>query len=782
MIDDKPTIAIAKPFLKAMGELSKTNQNQVRAFLDKFEKDPNSGSIHKETLHNAKDNKLFSARVNSGYRVILGYDDKSNVYLLLYVGPHDDAYAWASRKRIDINPKTNAVQLYDVVDAGTVEAPASSMAYTPQTAERTTQMHEASSATDEMTVSWDKQEAAKPLPQEFRELTMQDLTMFGVPYIWQELVLQMKTYGQLQERIGQLPGDCVPYLQLVAEGSSIHDVLDLAKDSNGYSDFVGLDKTTKAGTFDAGEAGHLAPGEDYRKALTSYASQETFVIVEGEEDLRRILDAPLEQWRVFLHPSQRRYVERDYKGSYRLTGGAGTGKTVVAMHRAKYLAARLVRQHSAHKVLFTTYSRNLATDIKANLQLICTQEELGRIDVLNLDRYVAGCLRQRGFDYQLTYDDVAIGEAWKAAIAESGQSQWSGEEAFLRDEWEEVIKDKGITTLGEYFRSSRRGRGSRMSRAQKASLWKVAEAYHRYMSEHKQWDVYQAMGMVEDSLRAGRITSPYAHIIVDEGQDFSAPAYRMLRAMVPEGANDLFIVGDAQQRIYGKTVTLSQCGIAIQGRSRRLRINYRTTEQIRDAAERVFDTSGTDVAAEAFKAVLDQTRQGEPERFDDLNGETVESNDSHSLMQGPAPIAKQFGSQQEEYEAVTEWIDTLIKQNGEDDPDYERRICIVTPAKYLCDRWVEYLDQRGYATYVLGKDAEDADRPGIRIATMHRVKGLEFDAVAVADVNPGTVPPKGKLEETTDVVSRHELCKQYRSLIYVALTRARKEALMAGVR
>lgn len=351
-------------------------------------------------------------------------------------------------------------------------------------------------------------------------------------------------------------------------------------------------------------------------------------------------------------------------------------------------------------MLFTTYSRNLATDIKENLQLICTQEELGRIDVLNLDRYVAGCLRKRGFDYQLTYDDVAIGEVWKAAIAESGQSQWSGEEAFLRDEWEEVIKNKGITTLGEYFRSSRRGRGSRMSRAHKASLWKVAEAYHRYMSDHKQWDVYQAMGMVEDSLRAGRITSPYAHIIVDEGQDFSAPAYRMLRAMVPEGTNDLLIVGDAQQRIYGKTVTLSQCGIAIQGRSRRLRINYRTTEQIRDAAERVFDTNGTDVSDEAFKAVLGESMQGDPERFDDLNGETVESN----------------------------------------------------------------------------------DRPGIRVATMHRVKGLEFDTIVVADINPDTVPPEGKLEETTDVVSRRELGKQYRSLIYVALTRARKEALMVGVK
>ncbi|MDE5641838.1 MAG: AAA family ATPase [Bifidobacterium castoris] len=451
----------------------------------------------------------------------------------------------------------------------------------------------------------------------------------------------------------------------------------------------------------------------------------------------------------------------------------------MAMHRAKYLAARLVRQHSAHKVLFTTYSRNLATDIKANLQLICTQEELGRIDVLNLDRYVAGCLRKRGFDYQLTYDDVAIGEVWKAVIAESGQSQWSGEEAFLRDEWEEVIKNKGITTLGEYFRSSRRGRGSRMSRAHKASLWKVAEAYHRYMSDHKQWDVYQAMGMVEDSLRAGRITSPYAHIIVDEGQDFSAPAYRMLRAMVPEGTNDLLIVGDAQQRIYGKTVTLSQCGIAIQGRSRRLRINYRTTEQIRDAAERVFDTNGTDVSDEAFKAVLGESMQGDPERFDDLNGETVESNDSHSLMQGPAPVAKRFHSQHEEHKAVDDWITEQIAKNGE---DYERSICIVAPAKYLCDQWVNYFEQHGRETYVLGREAEDTDRPGIRVATMHRVKGLEFDTIVVADINPDTVPPEGKLEETTDVVSRRELCKQYRSLIYVALTRARKEALMVGVK
>ena len=778
MIDDKPTIAIAKPFLKAMSELSKTNQNQVRAFLDKFEKDPNSGSIHKETLHNAKDSKLFSAKVNSGYRVILGHDDKSNVYLLLYVGQHDDAYTWASRKRIDINTATNAVQLYDVVEEGTVAQPVP----TPYISQYDGQMANTNgqqSDTVEPVVSWDKQEAGKPLPEEFLTLTRQELTAFGVPYIWQEIILQLRTYGQLQDRIEQLPDDCVPYLELIADGSSIQDVLDLAADANGYSEYVGLDKTTKSTTFDARDIGRLPADEDYRKALTSYASQENFVIVEGEDDLRRILDAPLEQWRVFLHPSQRRYVERNFKGPYRLTGGAGTGKTIVAMHRAKYLAARLVQQHSACKVLFTTYSRNLATDIKANLQLICTQEELKRIDVLNLDRYVANCLHRRGFDYRLTYADAELENAWEAAIAESGQTEWKGKEAFLRDEWEEVIKDKGIRTLTEYFQSSRRGRGLRMSRAQKASLWKVTEAYHRYMSEHKQWDIYQAMNMVEDALRSGRLTSSYAHIIVDEGQDFSAPAYRMLRAMVPESANDLFIVGDAQQRIYGKTVTLSQCGIAIQGRSRRLRINYRTTEQIRDAAERVFDTSGTDVADEAFKAVLNQAQQGEPERFDDLNGEEIETNDSHSLMQGPAPAAQQFSNTQEERTAVTNWIDEQIQKH---DSDYERNICLVTPTNPLCNAWAEYLDQHGYMTYMLDKEAEDIDKPGIRIATMHRVKGLEFDTVIVADINPGTVPPQWLLDEATDVVSKRELCKQYRSLIYVALTRARKQAFMVGLK
>lgn len=801
MMNDRPMIAIGKTFLKAMGDLPKNAQNQVRTFLDKFEKNPASGAIHKEGLHNTRGAKLYSARININYRVILAYDDVSQVYLLLYVGAHEDAYNWASRKCVDINSTTNAVQLYDVVDAGTMQAAPAAHSYASHVPDYEPQAQTSSTdyaatesriVIEQEDIDWSNRKAQEPLPEEFNRLTVSDLRAFGVPDLWQELVLQMKTYGQLQEYMDQLPEDCTPYLQLIAEGDSIKDVLDLAVDAQHSSPYVGLDKTAAAESVLQPGDQQLPAQEDYRKALASYASQENFVIVEGEDDLRRLLDAPLEQWRVFLHPSQRQYVEHDYKGSYRLTGGAGTGKTVVAMHRAKQLAANLVRRHSAHKVLLTTFSKTLATDISANLRLICTAEEIKKIDVLNLDKYVAERLRAREFAHQLTYDDDIINGSWKRAVVESAQTQWSGDVPFLRDEWEQVIQAGGIKTLEEYFRSSRRGRGRRMSRAQKASLWKVAEAYLRIMSEQQKWDIGRAMNMVEDALRTGKMATPYAHIIVDEGQDFTASGYRMLRAMVPEGPNDLFIVGDAQQRIYGKTVVLSKCGIAIQGRSRRLKINYRTTEQIRDAAERVFDASGTNVAAEAFKALHHELADNDREQFDDLNGELIPSDDSHSLMQGPAPLAEQFGTRQEEFDAVLGWIDGVCNQqdadsgeneDGQIDEQYERNICIVTPSNHLCGQWAEYFERKGIEYYRLGNDAEDLGEPGVRIATMHRVKGLEFDAVAVVDVNSDTVPPTVALESTSgDKVAVRELCKQYRSLLYVSLTRARKRAYMVGIK
>lgn len=268
----------------------------------------------------------------------------------------------------------------------------------------------------------------------------------------------------------------------------------------------------------------------------------------------------------------------------------------------------------------------------------------------------------------------------------------------------------------------------------------------------------------------------------------------MIRALVDEHDNDIFIVGDARQRIYGRTVVLSECGIKIQGRARRLRINYRTTEEIRDTADRIFQTSGKEVADSVFDAVRNAIPDGaQTTTFDDLNGGNIELGDSRSLVNGPEPIAHRFASHDDEEEAVRRWIFELCGElwmSGVNDDDSTvankvdpRNVCVVARTGPLVAHWKSVLDDGlPYGVYRLGPGEDDRQKAGIRVTTMHRVKGLEFDYMIVVDVNDGVCPPAAALQSVTgDSVAERELCKQERSLIYVALTRARKAVLVTGV-
>ena len=519
------------------------------------------------------------------------------------------------------------------------------------------------------------------------------------------------------------------------------------------------------------------------------------MVVQGEADLKRILDAPLEQWRVFLHPSQRLYVEHDYHGPFRLLGGAGTGKTVVAMHRAKRLAARLLRNGSRQKVLFTTYSRNLATDIASNLKLICTADEFNTIDVVNLDKLVKDLLTGHGYSGEIWYDGspdhgTDLDNAWRKAIASIGVNDPKLTVSFFKSELSQVIVPQQVRNAADYMRVLRKGRGTRLNRAQKLAVWQVVETYRRIMQANNAYDVDTAMQNVVSLLTQGDMPRKYAHVVVDEGQDFSTPAYRVIRALVDEGDNDIFIVGDAQQRIYGHIAVLSKCGIRIQGRARKLRINYRTTEQIRSAADSIFRSSGADVADSVFAAVHGIEDASPATTFDDLDGGESPTGDSRSLMSGPVPEALRFASQSDEMDAVREWIYGLCgtaedaasdeSDGGRVDP---RNVCVVARSRYCIDQWYKTLDDGlPYGVYRLGRDAENRQRQGIRIATMHRVKGLEFDYVVVVDVNDGVCPPKPALQSAgADPAALNDIYREERSLIYVAMTRAKKGVLLTGV-
>lgn len=820
MVQQQTIIVMHNSVLRAYAALPKNVRKQFENFLEKFQENPKAPGIHLEKINNTADDKLYSVRIDQKYRGVIGYQKESGVYVVLYIGNHDDAYAWAVKKRLEVNTLTNTIQLYDVVTAEEQDAalshqhngatenafvppvpkvpsPADSVDGVPTTSENN-ESRSAFSKTSSNTArtSVTAPMHVGPLPDSYRQLTIQEMRELGVPDPYVNIMSSRTSWEQFEEWGRRLPDDARAYLELIAEGCAKTDVLAMARTANEASSSIAA-ASHPVSVPDTGVEG------DFRKALTSYSTQQSFVVIKGQEDLRRVLDAPLEQWRIFLHPYQRYFVDHDYHGPFRLLGGAGTGKTVVAMHRARRLAASLLKQGSRQKVLFTTYSRNLATDISSNLKQLCSVEEFNKIDVINLDRFVSAQLKEHGYSGNIWFDGSAdhgddLNNAWSRAIRISGIHDAKLTVPFLKSEWRQVIVPAHVQSVPEYLRVLRKGRGTKLSRAQKLEVWRVVETYQRVMQSQQAYDVDMAMSYAETLLREQNGPKKYAHVIVDEGQDFSAPAYRVIRALVDEGDNDIFIVGDAQQRIYGRKAVLSKCGIRIQGRARKLRVNYRTTEQIRGAADRIFLTSGPDVADSVFEAVDDTVSpNSQVTEFDDLNGEEAPVGDSRSLMMGPVPEARLYVSQAEEVEAVKRWIVDRcgLESDHLDDDAWEsasndgahqidpRNVCVVARNHFLVSQWRDIIDdQLPYGAYQLGPDEDNRQMRGIRLATMHRVKGLEFDCVVIVDVNDNVLPTNSLCAEVgNDEVALQELYKQERSLLYVAMTRARKEVLIVGV-
>lgn len=553
-----------------------------------------------------------------------------------------------------------------------------------------------------------------------------------MPEIQIPMVRGLKTEADLDNAASELPEEAYEALFFLAAGESLEEVL------------RSVETTEPARPVDT---------EDYKTALEQPDSKRRFFVVEDELELASILNAPLEKWRVFLHPAQRKLVERDWNGPVRVLGGAGTGKTVVAIHRARWLAQHVFTKEN-DRILFTTFTRNLAADIRKNLLNICKPEVMRRIEVVNLDKWVSNFLKKEGYDHKIDYGRL-IDPLWKRAL-DTAPSDLSFEPAFYREEWERVIQPQGVTSLDAYFKATRVGRGTRLSRKARKEIWPVFEEYRLLLDEH-------GLREADDALRDARLilenrnsVLPYQSIIVDEAQDMGVQAFKLIRKMIPDHGreNDLFIVGDAHQRIYRHKVVLGQCGINIIGRGRKLKINYRTTDETRRWAVGLLKNL----------------------QIDDLDGGVDEQRGYKSLLHGIAPSIMRFNSFDQEIEYIVDYLHQVKTEGG-----LLRGVCLVARTDSLLRQYEEGLKQEGIGTYFIRRsEAEDQTIPGLRMATMHRVKGLEFDRVIIAGVNDGIVPYEGYGAGSSDPVVKRDTETQERALLYVSATRARKEALVTS--
>jgi superfamily I DNA/RNA helicase len=475
-------------------------------------------------------------------------------------------------------------------------------------------------------------------------------------------------------------------------------------------------------------------------ALLHPDAQRRFRVIDNQQELRQALDFPWDQWIVFLHPTQRSVVEKSFNGPARVTGSAGTGKSVVALHRAAWLA----RQNPKARVLLTTFSKTLAIRLAQNADILLGKSpERAQIEVEHLHKIARDLwVKKKGRPF------LALSAKRLAVLMEAAQATVDGATkfsvSFLRNEFETVVDPTGITTWEQYKSASRANRGTPLGARQKLTIWHVFENLLQLLARENlnSWNslCYQA------AQSAGPV---YDHVIADEVQDFGPAELRFVRALVAPRKNDILLCGDSGQRIYKSRTSLLSCGLDVRGRSTQLKINYRTTQQIRRFADSLF------AASEA-----------------DADGDPM-TRDAVSILNGPVPRVAAFGSIADEISGLTEWLESRL---GEGVKPKEIAIFGRTEA-VLHDRAEPALEAAGVKGQLLNDD-DPADEDHVSLGTMHRAKGLEFKAVAVVGCDAGLLPLRSVVDGFTDPVERDSFVEQERNLLYVALTRAREQVIV----
>ena len=682
------TLMVHRNIFKNFGKLPMKVQKKVSEFVDIFQEDPTALSIGLHPLDSMMaDPKVRGAKLSDDYRAIIIAPEKGDTYLLIYIDHHDEAYAWAKNKHFEVHQMTGMFQVFDVQEVESV-------------AHEQNEIHFQSS--DEYPLS---------------KLSEDELYHAGVPTPLIPAVSAVRNDEALLALVDYLPSDCRDILMGIASGMTVDEALD---------EMLGLTESQPTETIPENTG-------DFSNVRNT--SNFDLVLVEGEEHLKDILSASLEEWRLFLHPYQRKLVQWDVKGPMNINGAAGTGKTVVLMHRAVYLARNL--QALKDRILVTTFTTNLSVTLKGQIQRL-DPVVADKIEITNLHALARTICSRSGWKGRIANDE--IDEIWENVWLDSslGELPMSREE--LKEEYFQVIDPNGIEDKDSYLTTIRSGR-PRITRQQRMQAWSVFRAFQRELKKRNLLTFEGAIHQARLAVEQGNFYK-YRYVLVDEVQDFSLEALRLIRAISPieeELSNPLCTVGDGHQRIYRAKIPMSRAGIQIVGRSRRLKINYRTSEQIRQFAQGLLQ--GMEI--------------------DDLDGKIVSIVGDHSVFKGPSPIIEHYQDNNKEAEDIVAWVQVLLEDHGLKNHE----ICITPYSKKIR----ESLTAADIPTYELRAREADpgSNEPGVRMGTMKRIKGLEFRAIAM--ICSHEEDPMNHMEQA-EALAR---CERY-----VAATRAREHLLI----
>jgi hypothetical protein len=669
--------------MEQLFELPKSTQKKVLEFQRKFRENSRSSAINFEAISTFKDQQLRTARIDDKYRAIVKAPVTGDNYYLLWVDNHDEAMDWAKNKVFQWNDNTDTAQIFTAPDAKI-----------------------ASTTTEEISKA----------PHLFDDYTEEQLLQIGVPSQTVSLVRSLKDLNELGESEKYIPTDAFENLFYLTEGLNIE--LLIAEINEGKSKATELEAK-----------------------VNSINNKRSFVEVD-DDLMSEIINGDLSKWQIYLHPSQRKLVELDFKGSVRVTGGAGTGKTVVALHRLKKLTSILL-DGDERKIVFTTFTNALTQ----NLTVLADKLNIdkSKIVITNIDTLVRDLAKEyklvdknvRTLDF---YNSKSSNELWDDFLE---QNLTEFDTFFLTAEYQSVILFNDIQNLEEYLKVSRIGRGKPISRKVKMEIWELVEKYNSKKKEENYIDRAELFNLVTNHLKSLQVR-PFKNVIADEVQDLSNVELRFLRALVEEKVNDLFLVGDPYQKIYARKINFTAAGISIRGkRSKQLKINYRTSEEIKR------------LAVTAVQGI----------KYDDFDGETEKLNGYLSLFHGQQPTYEVFKTKSDELNAIMIHISEL-KEKGFKMNDiamaFRTKEALKEVKTALHKNKIPFTDNATVGN----------SNSGVILSTFHGLKGLEFKAVMLCDVNNRTVPFMIHKMDTMEQQEKEDYLNSEKSLLYVAITRA----------
>ena len=674
---------IADTFTDSLARLTGDEQKAVKTTAFDLQMNPTSPGMSFHKIDKAKDKNFWSVRVNADLRLIVHKTPGS--LLLCYVGHHDKAYEWAERRRLETHPKTGAAQLVEIRETvKEVVVPVYVQAELP----------------------------APPKPCLFANKSDDELLNYGVPTEWLNDVRQVNE-DSLLLLADRLPGEAAEALLELATG---------------------------------GKPRVITPATPVTNPFEHPDAQRRFRVMTNVEELQRALDFPWEKWTVFLHPEQRQWVEHDYTGPARVSGSAGTGKTIVALHRAVHLA----RTFPDTRVLLTTFSDTLANALHTKLKrLVGSEPRLAeRIDVHSLNALGLRLFKTHCGSVKLAGREV-LRELLSDASKVAGSHKFSLH--FLLTEWEQVVDAWQLESWESYRDVARLGRKTRLPEVQRTMLWEIFKRVRGSLKERKLLtyaDVFSTLTKVFAKSK----NLPFDFVVVDEAQDVSVSQLRFLAALGGNKPNALFFAGDLGQRIFQQPFSWKSLGVDIRGRSRTLRINYRTSHQIRRQADRLLGPETTDV-----------------------DGINEDRSDTISVFNGPPPIIRVLPNEQDEIKSVGAWLNEQSKSGV-----LPHEFGVFVRSEGQLHRAQAAVKESGLSFKVLDEHVETTSGH-VSISTMHLAKGLEFRAVVVMACDDEIIPLQERIETVGDDADLQEVYDTERHLLYVACTRARDYLLVSSV-